>query len=378
MDTFDVAIVGGGVMGSAAAWQLARRGAAVVLLEQFAAGHTNGASHGASRIFRLSYPDAGYIRLAREAEGLWRELEHVTGARLLTVTGGVDHGDHPSLHELADGLAASGVPHRWLRPEEAAERWPGIRFATAALYHPDSGRLHADRAVAAFQEAAEKLGAVVRHETPVRAIEPRGDETVLVHTDAGGYRVRRVVAAVNGWAKKLLPTVPLPPLKVTQEQPAHFAARVAEPGWPSFGHRFADPGHFHGGIYGLATPGEGIKVGFHGVGPEVDPDDRDFTPEPVQLAALREYARRWLPGVDPDVFAPISCTYTTTPDANFVLERHGPIVVATGFSGHGFKFAPAVGRILADLAASGRSRPLSPVPVRSWPLPVAPGCSRPD
>ncbi|WP_432843938.1 FAD-dependent oxidoreductase [Dactylosporangium sp. CA-092794] len=357
-DAVDVVVVGGGVTGSAAAWQLARRGLAVVLLERFPAGHTNGASHGASRIFRLSYPDPVHIELAREAGRLWRELEELTGTRLLTVTGGVDHGGHPDLSELADGLAAAGVPHRWLTPAEAAERWPGIRFDTRALFHPDSGRLHADRSVDALQAAAGKSGALVRHSTPATAIEVLGEDAVLVHTDGGAYRARRVVAAVNGWAGKLVGGLaPLPPLRVTQEQPAHFAAREPEDGWPSFGHRFAEgsaaAGAFYGGIYGLATPGEGIKVGFHGVGPEVDPDRRDFAPEPGQLAALREYARRWLPGVDPDAFAPISCTYTTTPDATFVLDRRGPVVVATGFSGHGFKFAPAIGRVLADLAVDG-------------------------
>jgi sarcosine oxidase len=354
MTQFDVVVVGGGAMGSAAAWQLARRGVRVALLEQYEAGHTNGASHGASRIFRLSYPDTVHIGLAREARRLWRELEDVTGARLLTVTGGVDHGDHPFLQDLADGLAAAGVAHSWLTPAEAAERWPGIRFDTRALFHPDSGRLHADHAVAALQAAAAKEGAEVRHSTPVTAIEVLGDDAVVVHTDGGSYRARRVVAAVNAWAARLVGGLaPLPPLRVTQEQPAHFAARAPQDGWPSFGHRFADEGVFYGGIYGLATPGEGIKVGFHGVGPEVDPDHRDFTPEPAQLAALREYARRWLPGVDADVFTPISCTYTTTPDSTFVLDRHGPVVVATGFSGHGFKFVPAIGRVLADLALDG-------------------------
>nr|BFE57919.1 N-methyl-L-tryptophan oxidase [Dactylosporangium thailandense] len=351
MNSYDVVVVGGGAMGSAAAWQLARRGAGVVLLEQYAAGHANGASHGASRIFRLSYPDAVYVALAHEALGLWRELEDATGARLLTITGGVDQGTPP---ELAAGYAAARVPHESLEPRAAAERWPGIRFESRALYFPDSGRLHADRAVAALQDDAAALGAVVRHSARVTAIEVLGEDKVLVHTEGETYSARRVVAAVSAWAAKLVGgLVPLPPLRVTQEQPAHFAARVPEADWPSFGHRFAVPGRFYGGIYGLATPGEGIKVGFHGVGPEVDPDRRDFTPEPGQLAALREYARQWLPGVDPDVFAPISCTYTTTPDSDFVLDRHGPVVVATGFSGHGFKFTPAIGRVLADLALDG-------------------------
>jgi len=358
MTDSDVVVVGGGAMGSAAAWQLARRGVRVVLLERFAAGHNNGASHGASRIFRLSYPDPVHIGLAREAQRLWHELEELTGTRLLTVTGGVDHGSHPFLLELADGLAAAGVPHRWLPLQEAAERWPGIRFDTRALFFPDSGRLHADRSVAALQAAATRAGALVRHSTPVTSIELLGDDAVLVHTDSGSYRARRVVAAVNAWADKLVgKLVPLPPLRITQEQPAHFAAREPENGWPSFGHRFAEgsaaAGAFYGGIYGLATPGEGIKVGFHGVGPVVDPDDRDFRPEPGQQARLLDYARQWLPGVDAGTFTPISCTYTTTPDSKFVLDRAGPVVVATGFSGHGFKFVPAIGRVLADLALDG-------------------------
>ncbi|GAB2600839.1 N-methyltryptophan oxidase [Paractinoplanes abujensis] len=352
IDEVDVVVVGGGAMGSAAAWQLTRRGVTVLLLEQYEEGHTRGASHGASRIFRLTYPDAVHIGLAREAQRLWRELEDESGAGLLTVTGGVDHGDHPYLDQLADGLTAAGVAYEWLEPAAAAERWPGIRFDTRALFHPDSGRLHADRSVAALQAAARDRGAVVRHDTPVTAIEVVGEDAVLVHTGSGSYRARRVVAAVNAWAAELVGAlVPLPPLRVTQEQPAHFAALEPEAGWPSFGHLSAGVT-----VYGLATPGEGIKAGFHGTGPEVDPDHRDFRPEPTQLAALRDYARKWLPGVDSDVCVPISCTYTTTPTSTFVLDRRGPVVVATGFSGHGFKFVPAIGRVLADLAIDG-SRP---------------------
>jgi sarcosine oxidase len=107
----------------------------------------------------------------------------------------------------------------------------------------------------------------------------------------------------------------------------------------------------------MQTPGEGIKAGWHGVGPVVDPDRRSFLPEPVQLAALQEYARTWLPGVDADSFEAVSCTYTTTPDEDFVLDRIGPVVIGAGFSGHGFKFTPVIGRILADLATGTRDAP---------------------
>jgi sarcosine oxidase len=124
----DVVVVGAGVMGAAAAWRLARRGAKAVILDRFPAGHTHGASHGASRIFRHADTSPGYLRLAAEALPLWRELEAETGAQLLTITGGVDHGDRATTSLIADVLAEYGVQHEWLEPSDAALRWPGMRF----------------------------------------------------------------------------------------------------------------------------------------------------------------------------------------------------------------------------------------------------------
>ncbi|MFG1877894.1 FAD-dependent oxidoreductase [Sphaerisporangium sp. NPDC049003] len=354
----DVVVVGGGGMGSAAAWRLAGRGVDVVLLERFEAGHVRGASHGASRIFRVSYTEPTYIRLAQEAEGLWRELEAASGVSLLTTTGGVDHGRTADLGLLAEAVEAAGAPGEWLAPEEAAERWPGLRYDGKVLFHPAGGRLHADDALSALQAQAARLGAVVRHETPVTSIVVRGDDAVEVVAGEDVYHAKRVVVAAGAWAEKLLGgLVPLPPLRVTQEQPAYFAPLRDDVAWPNFVHHLdgesLEAMGFPSGVYGLGTPGEGVKAGFHGTGPVVDPDDRDFQPEPAQLRALREYARAWLPGVDADALTPISCTYTTTPTSDFVLDRVGPVVVAAGFSGHGFKFVPAVGRILADLALTG-------------------------
>ncbi|MFC4588440.1 FAD-dependent oxidoreductase [Sphaerisporangium corydalis] len=353
----DVVVVGGGGMGSAAAWRLAGGGAEVVLLERFEEGHVRGASHGASRIFRVSYTEPVYIGLAQEAERSWRELEDASGVSLLTVTGGVDHGRTADLGLLAEAVEAAGAPGEWLAPEEAAERWPGLRYDGRVLFHPAGGRLHADDAVSALQAQAARLGAVVRHRTPVTAIVVRGDDAVEVRAGEDVYHAKRVVVAAGAWAGKLLGgLVPLPPLRVTQEQPAYFAP-LGEAAWPSFVHHLDDASlaaaGYPSGVYGLGTPGEGVKAGFHGTGPVVDPDERDFLPEPAQGRALREYARAWLPGVDADAFTPISCTYTTTPTSDFVLDRVGPVVVAAGFSGHGFKFVPAVGRILAGLALTG-------------------------
>jgi len=359
MEHADHVVVGGGVMGAAAAWQLARRGARVTLLERFGEGHVRGASHGASRIYRNTYVRTEYLDLAAEALCLWRELEGEVpdGGPVLEITGGVSHGSLAS-RDVAAAFAVRGIDFAWLAAAEAHERWPGLRFQGDVLHETTTaGRLHADRAVAAFLRAARAAGAQVRHDTPVRAIQERADG-VRVVTDQGTWHARNVVVAAGAWTSGVLagPTELAAGgtrLVVTQEQPAHFALRTDAPAedlWPAFTHDPPAPHPWPSGVYGLATPGEGIKVGFHGVGPRTDPDRRSFAAEPGQLNQLRAYVEQWVPGVDPDHLVPISCTYTTTPDHDFVLDRRGRIVVAAGFSGHGFKFAPAVGRVLADLA----------------------------
>ena len=125
--------------------------------------------------------------------------------------------------------------------------------------------------------------------------------------------------------------------------------------------------YWYSQTYGTLTPGEGVKAGWHAVGPVIDPDARTFEPEPVQLAALQRYAREWLPGVDADAMTAISCTYTSTSDTDFLLDRVGPVVVGAGFSGHGFKFVPTVGRILADLVG-GRAHPVPRLSLSGRPL----------
>ena len=365
----DTVVIGGGAMGSAAAWALSRRGRHVTLVEQFGPGHKIGASHGATRNLNPGYYQPDYVDMLAEGLALWEELEQESGEQLLARTGIVTHGPGGDLPKVFDALTAAGIEAEFLDPAEAAGRWRGIRFDRQVLHMPGGGQLNPEAALPAFQRLAVARGAEMRHHTKVVDFEVFDDAVRLTLEGAAGTEVvtaAQAVVTAGGWTEKLLARVRgddtaafrIPRLRVTQEQPAHF--RVADAGavWPGFNH-YPGPDYrgWYSPVYGMLTPGEGVKAGWHGVGPEVDPDQRDFLPEPTQLAALQDYARQWLPGVDADSFEAISCIYTTTPDEDFVLDRIGPVVIGAGFSGHGFKFTPVIGRILADLATGTRPAP---------------------
>jgi sarcosine oxidase len=271
----DCVVVGGGAMGSAVAWQLARRGLEVVLLEQFAPGHDRGSSHGSSRIVRLTYSDPFYVELVAAAYDQWHELEDETGRQLLTWTGVVDHGDPATVRALSAALDAGSHQIELLDPAEAAERWPGLRFDGAVLFHQRGGRVHADHTVLALQEAAARHGAEIRHGTRVEAIAHVADG-VEVRTAAEIVQARQAVVAAGAWTSRLLADqVALPTLTVTREQPAHFAPRDPAIAWPSAIHHQADAATRSGasprGAFTLGCP-DGVKVGIHAVGPVVDPE----------------------------------------------------------------------------------------------------------
>jgi sarcosine oxidase len=236
-----------------------------------------------------------------------------------------------------------------------------MRFEGAVVFSADDGRCRAEATVTALQRRAVAHGAELHVRTAVERIDvgPGGaGARATVHSTAGSWRAPAVVVAAGAWAHGLLGGIVdgLPPLQVTLEQPAHFRPVLADVGWPSFLHHAPGPGPGHPlgfGAYGVFSPGEGMKVGEHGTGPTIDPDRSPRTVDPGPLARLGRYVATWLPGLDPEPVAASTCLYTTTPDQHFVLDRRGPVVVCSPCSGHGFKFVPAIGEIVADLADGG-------------------------
>jgi sarcosine oxidase len=354
----DAIVVGAGAMGSATAWQLARRGRSVLLLEQFEPGHARGSSHGATRIFRVAYRDPLYVGLALEALALWRELEAESGEILLEQDGQLDHGAPEATAVIAQNLRAAGRACEELSPAGARERWPGMRFDRSVVFSPEGGRCHAQTTVRALQRVCAARGGELRFGARASRVVPDGDGARVVTADAE-YVARAVVVAAGAWVGKLLGSgLGLPELRVTREQPAHFAPRDARARFPAFIHHANARGGAHLGFatYGLWTPGLGVKVGEHGVGTPVDPDTAAPGPDPARLERLSRYVEEWFPGLEPKPVEATPCLYTSTPDEHFVLDRRGPIVVCSACSGHGFKFTPAIGRIAADLALGAEQR----------------------
>ncbi len=341
----EIVVVGAGITGLAAARALSRRGSPPLVLEQFRAGHTRGSSHGASRIFRLAYEDPRYVRLGQAALPLWRELEQEAGKTILDPVGALDVGR--GLDGFATTLEDCGVPVERLDPDECRSRFPALAVDDDedVLFQADGGVLYAERAQRSFSAGAVAEGAVVEEDVRVLRLEPSADG-VRVVTDASTIEARRVVVTAGAWSKALLEGAGVH-LRVepTRETVLHFP--FAPEGLPTL----IDHGPYPPGqaAYSLTSPGIGLKAGIHQAGPPTDPDQEGAVDAEVVRITTDWVARRLRrPSLAPTLTE--TCIYTTAPQAEFVLERHGPIVVGSACSGHGFKFAPEIGRRLAELA----------------------------
>jgi sarcosine oxidase len=350
VERVEVVVVGAGLLGSATAWALGARGVPTLLVEQFGLGHARGSSHGATRIFRLSHPEPGYVRMAVQAGEAWARLAREAGEELVITTGGLDAS--PAAADCASALLTCGVDHSWLTDGQVRERFPGIaaRPGERMLFQPDSGVCLAGRAVAALQRLASHSGVQVRAQTPVLGIEPQGDRVVL-RTAAGEISARAAVITAGAWAQGLLAgaVAAVPRLTATLQQVRYFAPRAASGPWPTLIEwPDARPCWYLVPMVGGAP---GVKVAAHVPGRAVDPREGPFTDiDPALEDEAADYVRERLPGLEPAGMAPETCLYTMTADEDFVLDRDGPVVVGGGCSGHAFKFGPLLGEMLADLA----------------------------
>jgi sarcosine oxidase len=327
MARMQVAVVGAGVMGCAAARALAAGGHQVQLYEQYEPGNDRGSSHGRSRIVRLAYPQPEWVRLAEQAIRGWRELEAECGERLLQLHGLLELTAGPGSSSAA-ALAAAGAPFEPLTAAQVGARWPvAAPVGWTVLHQPDAGIVRADLALRALLAGALRRGARLR--------QARVTSVDAVDADV-------VVVTAGSWVRRLLPDLPV---RVTRETVAYF--RRAGAPLPAVVSIDA------GGqlMYSLHDPVHGLKAGVHHAGRDADPEDGGG-PDPDLVDRIASWVHATHPDADPRPVAAQACLYTTTADEGFILQRRGRVVIGSACSGHGFKFAPVVGRLLADRVAA--------------------------
>jgi sarcosine oxidase len=315
-------------MGCATARALARAGRDVVLYEQFRIGHNRGSSHGRSRIVRLAYPEVEFVELAKESFAGWRELEQESGQELLELNGLLEL-VASATQSSSDALDAVGAEYELLDADTARERWPvGVPDGWTALFQPEAGIVRAGLAHRAFAESARAHGARIEEETRIDSLED-------VDADA-------IVVTAGPWVTRFFTGLPV---RVTRETVAYFQ-RDGE-ALPSVVQ--LDPVTRGHALYSLHDPLHGLKAGAHHAGAEIDPDE-ERPPDPALVELVAEWVSHTYPDADPTPVAAETCIYTTTADEHFILERRGRVVIGSPCSGHGFKFAPAIGTRLAQMA----------------------------
>jgi sarcosine oxidase len=357
---FDVAVVGLGGIGSGAAyWAAKRAGAQVLGLERFELGHGNGASQDHSRIIRLSYHRADYVRFAEDAYAAWAVVEEESGQQLVYVTGGLDlypAGATRSSEDHRAALEEAGVGYEWLDSAETMRRYPQWRLSddVRVLYQARSGIAAAAKANATHRRLAESLGATLIPNARVTQVRETGGMYEL-DTEAGTYRAERLIVAADAWTNELLEQLwRRVDLTVTQEQVTYYDAADPDafaperfPVWIWMG----EPS-----FYGFPAFGEpGPKIGCDVGGPEVTGDTRTF--EPVYPEVLDGFMRERLPSGFGPPLEQRSCLYTMTPDGDFVVDLipgHERAAVVLG-SAHAFKFASVLGRSLVELVFDGKA-----------------------
>jgi monomeric sarcosine oxidase len=364
MEHYPVIVVGGGTMGSGAAWALGKRGIRALVLEQFQHVHTFGSHSGKIRIIRQAYAESPeYVPLVQRADALWTALESETGRQVLHRTGGLDMAA-PGFSQARKARASAqkfGLSHEWLDGREIRSRWPAWTVGDdwEACYSTDTGFLLVEPALESLMAAATRLGVTLRDREPVR--EWRADGSgVWVRTDRETYTADRLIVTAGAWSGQLLASLGLP-LTVLRKVVWWF--EVEDPSLYTLGKFPIFIAETEtGSIYGFPMyVGSGLRIANHSGGERTSPDGVDRTVRETETSDVLPFARRYLRGVTDRVVDSAVCLYTMSPDEHFVVDRHPEwprVVLGAGFSGHGFKFATAIGEILASLALDPSSQPL--------------------
>jgi len=362
-DVFDVCVIGAGVEGSSTARYLASRGKKALLLEQFPLPHSRGSSHGQSRIVRYGYSQAFHTALMPEAFQMWDEIEKKAGRALIRKCGllTVDEPPFADVSQVISNVRDVGQECVQLTAEEINKRFPGLSVSSeeCGALEPTSGLIQADRTVKALQDQFVEFGGILHDSEKVLDIQP--GSVISIHTTKKSYKAKSVVITVGPWVNRVLKplgvTIPLsiqrmsvcywPVVEPQLYSPDKFPCFIfcASCGRRDI-HVYGFPGFEYPGLIKIC-PHHGVEIS--------NPDYRDASTKEndVNIERVAEVIKSYFPGVKPQPSIVETCIYSVTPDHLFVLDRHPEfqnIVIGAGFSGHGFKMAPVVGKILSQMA----------------------------
>ncbi len=361
--TYDVVVLGLGAMGSASALALARRGAKVCGVEQFGMAHDRGSSHGETRIIRKAYfehPD--YVPLLLRSYDLWQELCDETGTNLLNRCGLVLSGEPTSttVSGLLRCYDEHQLPHERWSAETARHHFPRIAFPEnhTVFFDPDGGFLHAERSIMTMLEQSRRLGAELLFETQVHSWKSNASGVELTLSNGTTLHAHKLVITAGAWTGRLLAHLHLP-VEIWRRVLLWYGAA----NWQDYSPGACPVFYFEteeGGFYGFpALDSDGVKIGEHTLPePCAAPEHVDRTLRPEDTHHFDAFVRQTFPALTPDISRHAICMYTLSPDHHFIIDQSPEqenVVFAAGFSGHGFKFAPVIGELLAGLAMEQRS-----------------------
>src|SRR5208282_3940528 len=357
-------IVGAGAMGASAAYYLSKGRGRTLVLDRFFENHAFGSSHGRTRILRTAYAEgSAYVPLVLRARQLWKRLGTAAGTEIFRPTGVVLAGRSDSAALAQAGLSA----RRWNLPNESMEaprarnRFPMFRFAPGdgVLWDPGGGVLFPERAIRALRRMAHRRGVVFRWNAPAVRWKPRPDGTILVSTTNREYLADSVILTAGAWLSTLVPELRLP-LKVEQQTVYWFEPkdrrRAPYRQMPAFVW-YNPQGSYY---YGTPDVGDGVKIGGC-EGQRVRTLERRPPPSMRELRSVRRFLKERLPGLSAKPVRHVSCLYTNTPNKNFLIDFHPDcpnVLLVSACSGHGFKFATAMGELISSASTTGSLSPL--------------------
>lgn len=360
---YDVIVVGAGSMGMAAGYFLAKSGKRTLLIDSFNPPHNKGSHHGETRIIRHAYGEGvEYVPLALKAQELWKDLEKKTGKQLFIQTGVLNAGlkDTDFTQNIISSSKAYSLPLEVLNSSEVNKRWPGITLPNmyVGCFEPTSGVLKCVECIEAYRELAERNGATILTNSKVKELSVH-DKRVTVKTEKQTFTADALVVSAGSWSGSLLSMLDLNlPLNPVRKTFAWFDADenlYNYKDFPAFSFETSQ-----GLYYGFPSiNGSGLKVGRHDGGETINPDEAipEFGELEEDTTDLSQFLHDYMPSTQQLKYGK-TCMYTLTPDEDFIIDLHpnySNVAIASGFSGHGFKFSSVVGQILSELIISGRT-----------------------